>query len=111
SSPGPTEGKSVTTANLAISMAMAGLQVLLIDADLRRPMVHEIFGLENNLGLTTLLTSETPLPSESNGKYEQSAPLQLLNCMQFPPIPKLWVITSGFVPPNPSELLGAAKFQ
>jgi hypothetical protein len=53
-SAGPSEGKSVTAANLAVSMTYAGMQVLLIDADLRRPRVHEIFGLNNDVGLTSL---------------------------------------------------------
>src|SRR5690606_37799773 len=65
-SPGPEEGKSVTAANLAISMAMAGLQVLLIDADLRRPKAHEVFGLDNSIGLTTLLSGESQETGNGN---------------------------------------------
>jgi polysaccharide biosynthesis transport protein len=104
-SAGPEEGKSVTTANLAISMAMAGLQVLLIDADLRRPRVHEIFGLDNNIGLTTLLSAE---PRELNGNgHSRRLPAGLMDCMQSTALPKLWVITSGFTPANPTEILGS----
>lgn len=104
-SAGPEEGKSVTTANLAISMAMAGLQVLLIDADLRRPRVHEIFGLDNNIGLTTLLSAE---PRELNGNgHSRRLPAGLMDCMQSTSLPKLWVITSGFTPANPTEILGS----
>ncbi|HLV36714.1 MAG TPA: polysaccharide biosynthesis tyrosine autokinase [Spirillospora sp.] len=104
-SAGPEEGKSVTTANLAISMAMAGLQVLLIDADLRRPRIHEIFGLDNNIGLTTLLSAE---PRELNGNgHSRRLPASLMDCMQSTALPKLWVITSGFTPANPTEILGS----
>jgi capsular exopolysaccharide synthesis family protein len=107
-SPGPQEGKSVTTANLAISMATAGLQVLLIDADLRRPKVHEIFELDNQVGLTTLLSAE---PRESELAYGEGRhrrlPASLMDCIQSTPLPKLWVITSGFMPANPTEILGS----
>ena len=108
-SPNPQEGKTVTTANLAVSMAMAGLQVLLIDADLRRPKIHEMFGLDNNVGLTTLLSAEPQNP----GDVPQGSllPANLLDCMQSTPLPKLWVITSGFTPANPTEILGSTLLQ
>ena len=109
SSAGPEEGKSVTTANLAISMAMAGLQVLLIDADLRRPKVHEIFDLDNTVGLTTLLSAEPAEPEQLGNK--QRLPANLMDCIQSTPLPKLWVITSGFTPANPSEILGSTLLQ
>ncbi|MBZ0292116.1 MAG: polysaccharide biosynthesis tyrosine autokinase [Anaerolineae bacterium] len=105
-SPNPEEGKSVTAANLAVTMANAGLQVLLIDADLRRPKLHEIFNLENSVGLTTLLAGGTP----DHGNFDSGSrklPVSLLKCLQTTTLPKLWVITSGFVPPNPTELLGS----
>ena len=109
-SPGPGEGKSVTTANLAISMAMAGLQVLLIDADLRRPRVHEIFDLDNSVGLTTLLSAEPREPNHTNG-HGKRLPANLMDCMQSTTLPKLWVITSGFTPANPTEILGSTLLQ
>lgn len=109
SSAGPEEGKSVTTANLAISMAMAGLQVLLIDADLRRPKIHEIFDLENSIGLTTLLSAEPAEPDEFG--HRQHLPANLMDCIQSTLLPKLWVITSGFTPANPSEILGSTLLQ
>ena len=109
SSAGPAEGKSVTTANLAISMATAGLQVLLIDADLRRPKVHEIFDLDNTIGLTTLLSAEPAEPEQFG--HKQHLPANLMDCIQSTPLPKLWVITSGFTPANPSEILGSTLLQ
>lgn len=105
-SPGPGEGKSVTTANLAVTMAQAGLQVLLIDADLRRPKQHEIFGLNNNVGLTTLLGAEPLMPNQHD-RAASSLPFNLLDCMQFTNLPKLWIITSGFIPANPTEILSS----
>lgn len=110
-SPGPEEGKSVTAANLAISMAMAGLQVLLIDADLRRPKAHEVFGLDNSIGLTTLLSGEPQETGNGNHGRGKQLPPSLMDCMQRTHLPKLWVITSGFTPSNPTEILGSTLLQ
>lgn len=60
SSASPQEGKSVTAANLAVSLALAGQSVILVDADLRRPRVHQVFGVSNEVGLTALLSSSPP---------------------------------------------------
>ena len=113
-SPGPEEGKSVTAANLAIAMAHAGLDVLLIDADLRRPKVHELFGLENNVGLTTLLFADPGAPENSrlsdNGT-EGKLPQNLKQCFQKTSVKGLQVITTGFTPSNPTELLGSVLMQ
>ncbi|MBF4633035.1 polysaccharide biosynthesis tyrosine autokinase [Agreia pratensis] len=85
------EGKSTTVANLAITLADAGARVLLIDADLRRPRLHEYLGLEGAVGLTDLLI----------GRAEPSDVIQ--------PWGKgdLFVLPAGKIPPNPSELLGS----
>jgi len=108
-SPGPSEGKSVTAANLAVTMAMAGLRVLLIDADLRRPRVHETFGLPNEVGLSTLLSAD---PNELSSEISRGAlPQNLLACLQETEIPGLRVISSGFVPLNPTEVLGSVAMQ
>lgn len=108
-SPGPFEGKSVTTANLAVTMAMAGLRVLLIDADLRRPRLHEIFNLPNNVGLSTLLSTDpSQLPSDIT---RGTTPQNLLDCLQDTEVPGLRVITSGFLPLNPTEVLGSVAMQ
>lgn len=87
----PGEGKSTTAANLAISMAQAGQTVLLIDADLRRPKVGEYMGLERNAGLTSALVGS----ADVNDLLQPWGPLEL------------YVLTSGQIPPNPSELLGS----
>ena len=112
-SAGPSEGKSLTTSNLAVTMALAGLRVLLIDADLRRPKVHEMFGLKNDVGLTTLLSS-TPSMNGSHPAMdaETGEPIDSLKqCLQTTSIPKLMVITSGFIPKNPTEVLGSVSMR
>jgi capsular exopolysaccharide synthesis family protein len=86
----PGEGKSSTACNLAILMAETGKRVLLIDADLRRPRLAEFLGLEGAAGLTTVLV----------GRAQPEDVLQ-------PWGSGLWVLPSGFLPPNPSELLGS----
>jgi len=92
----PKEGKSTTLSNLGIVMAQAGKSVVLVDADLRRPMLHRIFQVPNKRGLTDLLLQDTP---------------ELDGCLQPTGIENLRVLTSGPLPPNPSELLGSKKMQ
>lgn len=119
SSASPQEGKSVTSSNLAVSMALSGLNVLLIDADLRRPKIHEVFGLDNQIGLTNLLTGR--FPQTQSFPIDETQPIATKkNATEFieennwqqvvkPTIvSNLSVITSGFIPTNPSELLGSA---
>lgn len=89
----PGEGKSTTATNLAISLSQAGQSVCLIDADLRRPMVGEYLGLERNAGLTTALVGS----ADVNDLLQQWGS------------GSLYVLTSGRIPPNPSELLGSAE--
>lgn len=87
----PGEGKSTTATNLAIAMAQSGQSVVLVDADLRRPMIGEYLGLEKGVGLTTTLL----------GAVDVNDALQRWGNDD------LYVLTSGQVPPNPSELLGS----
>lgn len=91
----PGEGKSTTATNLAIALAQAGKSVCLIDADLRRPMVNEYLGLDRSAGLTTALVG--------SGKVD--------DLLQPWGEDNLYVLTSGVVPPNPSELLGSNEMQ
>ncbi|MHC6593417.1 tyrosine-protein kinase domain-containing protein [Arthrobacter sp. C152] len=87
----PGEGKSTTATNLAITLAQAGQAVCLIDADLRRPMVNEYLGLDRNAGLTTALIGQA----------------EVVDLLQPWGEDNLFVLTSGRIPPNPSELLGS----
>lgn len=88
----PGEGKTTTATNMAIAMAQAGQRVVLVDADLRRPMVASYLGLEGKVGLTTALMQTAGL-SDLLQPWGQD---------------ELYVLTSGQIPPNPSELLGSA---
>lgn len=91
----PGEGKSTTATNLAIALAEAGQSVCLVDADLRRPMVGEYLGLDRSAGLTTALVGTAQVDDLLQPWGEQN----------------LFVLTSGAVPPNPSELLGSREME
>ena len=90
----PIENKSVTPANLAVTMAQGDRKTILVDADLRRPALHKLFGLKNDRGLTTSFI-------DTKGPIEPA--LQDVN------VPNLQVLTSGPLPPNPAEVLGAQR--
>lgn len=94
-SSGPGEGKSMTTANLAVVYAQQGKKVLLIDADLRKPTVHYTFRMDNLRGLSNILVNNMKL---EDATYSSS-------------VDNLDVITSGPIPPNPSELLGSKRMR
>jgi len=93
-SPGPQEGKSTTLANLGVALARAGQRVIIVCCDLRRPRIHEFFGLDNETGFTSVLLGKVPL----------SAALQ-----KVPGQARLSIMASGPLPPNPSELLSSKR--
>ncbi|MEW5828425.1 MAG: polysaccharide biosynthesis tyrosine autokinase [Chloroflexota bacterium] len=96
SSAGPSEGKTTVAVNLAIIMAQGGKRVLLIDADMRRPRIHAIFGLSNRAGLSTLFRGKMPLRSA---------------VQRVEGLPNLYIVPSGSLPPNPNELLASARME
>jgi polysaccharide biosynthesis transport protein len=93
-SSGPSEGKTTTAVSLATTFAQAGSKVLLVDLDLRRPRLHQIFRLSSEKGVTTALLGE---PVEET--------------LSETPVPNLFVLPSGPIPPNPAELLLSEKLE
>jgi len=91
----PDEGKSTTLANLAVTMAQAEQRVLIVDCDLRRPSLHQLFGVANEQGLTSAILDqgEGPLP------------------VQATPVPGLSLLPSGPLPPRPADLLGSRRME
>lgn len=94
-SAGPGEGKSTTLANLGVAMAQAGMRVLIIDCDLRKPVQHKIFELLNKKGLTNVLMEHIPVEE----------------AIQATRVNNLYALTCGPIPPNPSELLGSGRMK
>lgn len=94
-SPGSGEGKSTTVANLAIVLAQQGNNVLIVDADMRKPTVHYTFETDNLVGISNVLTGQAKPESAISSTV----------------VPHLSVMTCGPVPPNPSELLGSKRMK
>ncbi len=94
-SAGPLEGKTTVAINLAISMAQTGKRVLLVDTDLRRPRIHKAFDISSAVGITSVLVADQPLN----------------DAVQATQVPNLFVLPSGPIPPNPSELLSTSAFR
>ncbi len=90
----PHEGKTIVSSNLAASYSVAGKKVLLIDADMRKPRVHKVFGLKNEKGLSTLIVGEHSMDDVVNRNVYEG----------------LDVVTAGIIPPNPAELLESSRF-
>ncbi len=114
-SAGPAEGKSINAANLAVVLAQAGLSVLLVDADLRKPVQHKIFGVNNHIGLTNWLAGEEGRKIigwiSRDAADEQIQLVGFENCQQVTKIPGLRLVTSGPLPPNPAEVLGSERMR
>lgn len=95
-SPSPAEGKSLTSANLSVALARSGKRVILVDTDLHRPNQHQIFRLINHSGLTNALLSDS---SKIEGLLQNTV------------IDNLRLLTTGPLPPNPSEILSTKRMQ
>ena len=94
-SSGPREGKSSTIANLAVSIAQTGKSVIVVDADMRNPTQHKIFGLDNGQGLSVALVQDQDFQ-----KYVRETA-----------VPGVMVLTGGPIPPNPAELVGSKRMK
>lgn len=94
-SSGPAEGKTVVASNVAIALAQLGHRVLLIDGDMRRPKVHEFFGLACEPGLSNLLVGD----AKASEVVQKSG------------VQDVWVLPAGHRPPNPCDLLGSESFK
>jgi capsular exopolysaccharide synthesis family protein len=92
----PSEGKTTTATNTAISLAQTGAKVLIIDADMRRARLHSVFNCTNSGGLSTVLSSEL-------------SDKEILNVIQFDEKTRVHVMPSGPIPPNPAELIGSEQ--
>ncbi|HEY68338.1 MAG TPA: CpsD/CapB family tyrosine-protein kinase [Thermoflexia bacterium] len=92
----PGEGKSTVLANLAVTMAQGERRTILVDADLRRPGLHEIFGVANDRGLTTMIVEEAAM---------DDPPLIDVG------VDNLWLVPSGPIPPNPADILGSRRME
>jgi capsular exopolysaccharide synthesis family protein len=94
----PAEGKTTTVVNIATVLAQTGARVLVIDADMRRPRLHQIFGMENGEGLSTALSSEMTLN-------------EVLSMVNQYKDTNIYLLSSGAIPPNPAELLGSEQMR
>ncbi|OPX92330.1 CpsD/CapB family tyrosine-protein kinase [Pelotomaculum sp. PtaB.Bin117] len=94
-SAGPLDGKSTVTSNMGVVMAQAGSRVLIVDCDLRKPVMHKNFETDNHRGLTNLLVQD----------------LDIAEVIKPTRVEGLSLLTSGPIPPNPSELLGSLKMK
>lgn len=94
-SAGPSEGRTTTTTNLAITYAQENKKVLLIDGDLRKPTINKVFYRANRHGLSEVLNERCTVEDSINETDQDN----------------LWIMTSGAIPPNPSELLGSERMR
>jgi len=112
------EGKSLTLANLATSLALAGKRVLLVDGDLRRPQMHKMFDVPNRAGVSSVIAGQVQL----GDAIQPSGPLVVRTrtaSTRLPSgtvealdtsTPRLWLLTAGPPPPNPGEMIGSQRF-
>ena len=106
------EGKTLNVVNLALSMAQAGNKVLLVDADLRKPLVHHIFGLSRDPGITDYVLGNYHWQEVTNTISDvMLGDFGIDDILKTPGMDNINVVTAGTKPPNPSEILSSARFR
>ncbi len=109
-SAGPLEGKTMTSANFAICAAETGIRTLLVEADLRKPTICRLFGLQREPGLTDILTGNINWREIVKGTTDfLLGELELEKVLRTPGIENLKIITCGFIPTNPLDVLGLER--
>lgn len=91
----PREGKTTVATNTAIAMAQSGSRTLLVDTDMRRPRIHRAFGMPNDVGISSVIMGQ----------------VKLEDAVRETPVPNLFVLPCGPIPPNPAELIHTARFK
>ena len=113
------EGKSVLVANLAVTLALSGKKVVVVDGDLRRPRQHRLFDLDNSVGASSLMAGASPLADalQPVSVFPDAGPVAggagddfATWAAESRPVTRLWVLTSGPIPPNPGELVASNRF-
>jgi capsular exopolysaccharide synthesis family protein len=106
----PQEGKTIVAINLAITMAQAGMKILLMGSDLRKPMLAKVFGIEASPGLADILMGNYPWRDTVKSVTDLILGKMTLNAvMMTPGMDNLHIITSGLIPPNPAELIDSNR--
>lgn len=104
-SSGPEEGKSTTSSNLALAFAQSGKKTLLIDADLRKPTIYKQFKISNRIGLSNIIVDGVNIFDMAKAQVDGLGIYEIIHHYN----EKLDILTSGTIPPNPSEILGSKK--
>ena len=106
----PMEGKSTIVVNLAVTMAQAGKKVLLVDGDMRKPMVANVFGIDQAPGLSDVILGNYSLEGVVRSVTDiMTGKISMDDIMKTPGMDNLYIVTSGTLPPNPAEMAGSRK--
>ncbi len=106
------EGKTLNVVNLALSMAQAGNKVLLVDADLRKPLVHRVFGLSREPGITDYVLGNYHWKEVTNSISDvMLGDFGIDDILQTPGMDNMNFVTAGTMPPNPTEILSSSRFK
>lgn len=104
----PREGKSTIVINLAVAMAQAGKKVLIVDGDMRKPMIANVFGIDQVPGLSNVILGTCSLENTVRSVTDiMTGKISMDDIMKTPGMDNLYIITSGTLPPNPAEIVGS----